>query len=96
MLCIICNCEFENNHSAHGRLCIECLKLEMLFIRLITKNRDSAYNWAMQKALDLAGNITGIEPGSAYIKVEDGKLTIETVEKVKTTVARYVPPELKK
>lgn len=91
MICIMC----KESLVIRGSKCEDCRGLEHSFGVLLLKNKDAAYNWAIQKSLDLAGDITGVEPGSSYITVEEGE-PMGTVEKVKTTVARYVPPELKK
>lgn len=94
MRCLTCKGPLDSGVDGGGD-CVRCFDLNSAFASLARDNRDAAYNWAMQKALDLAGDITGIEPGSAYIEAVDGELTLKTVERVKTKVARYVPPELR-
>jgi len=62
---------------------------------LVARNKEAAYNWALSKVLDLAGDITGVKPGDSFLEVENGELGIRTVNKIKTTIARDVPPELR-
>jgi len=95
MRCLTCKGPLDSGVDGGGD-CVRCFDLNAAFNSLARDNPDAAYNWAMQKALDLAGDITGIEPGSAYVTVEDGEPQLHTVDRVKTTVARYVPPELRK
>ncbi len=94
MRCLLCGNDPGNNPQ-FGGYCIRCFGLNKTFDTLIEENPDAAYNWAIGKALDLAGGITGVEPGSAFIEIKEGELGVRTVEKIRTKVARYVPPELR-
>lgn len=89
LLCIGPLCELDD-----GAFCFRCSELKRNFKSLTESRPKIAYNWAIEQALNLAGDITGVEPGSAMLEIEDGELGLRTVKKVHTQVARSVPPEL--
>lgn len=94
MPCLLCKeplCDLDV-----GAFCLRCSELKRQFEKLARSHPKIAYNWAMEKALNLAGDITGIEPGSAMLEIEDGELNLRTIKKVRTQVARSIPPELQK
>ncbi len=92
MSCLLCKRSLTKDDK--DGYCWRCRILNSTFEMLIDANKEAAYNWALSKALDLAGDITGVEPGSAMLEIEDGELGLRTVKKVHTQVARSIPLEL--